>query len=104
MDDGLELKVSKTSVLPKGVTQQVAFYAAHIINDSPVLTYLTGDVLLVSFCPAGLVGIGVSIDTDAFVQKLVVDTCNGFGVTFNDSSSLAFYCHQKKRLVTLHCA
>jgi hypothetical protein len=37
----LELNVSKTSVLPKGVTQQAAFDAAHnIIHVTPVLTHL----------------------------------------------------------------
>ena len=46
-DAGLELNVSKTSVLPKGVTQQAAFDAAHsIINNSPALTQLRGDVSL----------------------------------------------------------
>ena len=55
-----ELNVSKTSVLPKGVTQQAAFDAAHnIINVIPTLTHLSGDVLLVSFCPESFVGIGV---------------------------------------------
>jgi hypothetical protein len=48
-DAGLELNVSKTSVLPKGVTQQAAFDAAHsIINNSPALTQLRGDVSLAS--------------------------------------------------------
>ena len=35
-DAGLELNVSKTSVLPKGVSQQVAFDAAHIISSTSV--------------------------------------------------------------------
>ncbi len=69
-DAGLELNVSKTSVLPKGVTQQAAFDAAHnIINASPTLSHLSGDVLLASFCPEGFVGIGVPIGTGAFVQN-----------------------------------
>ena len=59
-DAGLDLNVSKTSVLPKGVTQQAAFDVAHnIINASPSLTHLSGDVSLASFCPEGFVGIGV---------------------------------------------
>ena len=50
-DAGLELNVSKTSVLPKGVTQQAAFDVANnIINTSPALTHLNGDVLLACFC------------------------------------------------------
>ena len=61
-DAGLELNVSKTSVLPKGVTQQATFDAVHnIIKASPTLTHLSGDVLLASFCPEGFVGIGVPI-------------------------------------------
>ena len=70
------MNVSKTSVLPKGVTQQAAFEVAHnIINASPTLTHLSGDVSLASFCPAGFVGIGLRIRTDAFVQKFVATTC-----------------------------
>jgi hypothetical protein len=34
-----------------------------------------GDVLLVSFCPEGFVGIGVPIGSDVFVQNFVVKTC-----------------------------
>ncbi len=61
-DSGLELNVSKTSVLSKGVTQETVFDVAHnIINTSPNLTHLNGDVLLTSFCPEGFVGIGVFI-------------------------------------------
>jgi hypothetical protein len=75
-DAGLELNVSKTSVLPKGVTQQAAFDAAqNIIQATPTLTHLTGDVVLASFCPEGFVGIGVPIGTDAFVQNFVAKTC-----------------------------
>jgi hypothetical protein len=42
-DAGLELNVSKTSILPKGVTQQVAFDVAQgiITTTSPVLTHLS---------------------------------------------------------------
>ena len=75
-DAGLELSISKTAVLPKAVSQQAAFDAAHnIINASPTLTHLSGDVLLASFCPAGFVGIGVPIGTDAFVRNFVAKTC-----------------------------
>jgi hypothetical protein len=75
-DAGLELNVSKTSVLPKGVTQQVAFDVAHsIINNRPVLTQLRGDVSLASFCPEGFIGIGVPIGTDDFVRNFVAKTC-----------------------------
>jgi hypothetical protein len=60
-DTGLDLNVSKTSVLPKGTTQQTVFDVSHnIINVSHTLTHLHGDVSLVSFCPEGFVGIGVS--------------------------------------------
>jgi hypothetical protein len=55
-DAALDLNVSKTSVLLKGVTQQAAFNVAHnIINASPTLTHLSGDVSLASFCPEGFV-------------------------------------------------
>ena len=46
-----------------------------IINTSPTLTHLNGDVLLSSFCPEGFVGIGVSIGVDAFVYNFVAKTC-----------------------------
>jgi hypothetical protein len=54
-DAGLELNVSKTSVLPKGVTQQAAFDAAHnIIHASPALMLFSPlsvlKVSLVSVC------------------------------------------------------
>jgi hypothetical protein len=40
-DAGLDLNISKTSVLPKGVTQQAAFDVAHsFIDNNPVLTPL----------------------------------------------------------------
>jgi hypothetical protein len=51
---GLDLNISKTSVLPKGVTQQAAFHVSHsIINNSPALTPLNADISLASFCPEG---------------------------------------------------
>ena len=74
-DAGLELNVFKTSVLPKGITQQSAFDEVHNINTRPTLTHLNRDVLLVSFCQGGSVGIGVPIGTDAFVQKIVANMC-----------------------------
>jgi hypothetical protein len=50
-DAGLEINVSKTSILPpKGVTQQVAFDVAQgIITASPDLTHLSDDLALASF-------------------------------------------------------
>ena len=75
-DAGLKLNVNKTSVLPKGVSQQAAFDVAQkIIQATPTLTHLSGDVALGSFCPEGFVGIGVPIGTDAFVQNFVAKTC-----------------------------
>jgi hypothetical protein len=69
-DAGLELAVSKTSVLQKGVPQQAAFEAAQtIINASPTLPHHSADLLLASFCPEGFVGSGVPIGTDAFVRN-----------------------------------
>jgi hypothetical protein len=75
-DAGLDLNISKTSILPKGVTQQAAFDVAHrIINDNSALTPLNADVSLASFCPEGFIGISVPIGTDAFVRNFVVKTC-----------------------------
>ena len=52
------------------------FDAAHsIINNSPALTQLRGDVSLASFCPEGFIGIGVPIGTDAFVRNVVAKIC-----------------------------
>ncbi len=75
-DAGLELNVSKTSILPKGVTAQAAFEMARtIMQATPTLTYFTNEVLLDSFCPEGLIAIGVSIGTDAFVRSFMTKTC-----------------------------
>ena len=75
-DAGLELNVSKTSILPKGTTAQAAFdVAQNIIQATPTLAHLSGDVLLASFCSQGFVGIGVPIGTDTFVQNFVAKTC-----------------------------
>ena len=53
-DAGLELNVAKTSVLPKGVSQQAAFdVAQNIIQATPTLFHLSGDVTIGSFCPEG---------------------------------------------------
>ena len=49
-DAGLELNVSKTSILPKVIKQQTVFDVAHsTLAASPVLTQVHGDVSLVSF-------------------------------------------------------
>ena len=75
-DAGLELNVSKTSILPKGITSQAAFDMAQtIMQATPTLAHLSNDVLLDSFCPEGFIGIGVPIGTDAFVQSFVAKTC-----------------------------
>jgi hypothetical protein len=76
-DDGLEINVSKTSILPsKGVTVQVAFDMTQTIMQAiPNLVHLSSDVLLDSFCPECFIGIGVPIDTDAFVQSFGSKTC-----------------------------
>ena len=61
-DAGLELNVSKTVILLKGITQQSAFDVVHsILTTSPALTHLTADVVLASFCPGGFVRIGESV-------------------------------------------
>ena len=74
-DAGLDLNVGKTSVLPKGVTQQTVFdETQYIIQATPTLTHLSGDMLFTSFVPEGFVGIGVSIGTD-FIRNFVTKTC-----------------------------
>jgi hypothetical protein len=75
-----------------------------IFPDRPVLTQLSGDVSLVSFCPEGLIGIGVPIGNDAFDgwdtpskvwTHMVLHLSyieGGFGVTFNDvTKDTVFY-------------
>jgi hypothetical protein len=58
------------------ITQQAAFdVAQNLINSSPSLATLSGNVALASFCPEGFVDIGVPIGTHAFVQKFVAKTC-----------------------------
>ena len=53
-DAGLELIVSKTSILPKGTTAQAAFDMAQtIMQATPSLAHLTNDLLVDSFCPEG---------------------------------------------------
>jgi hypothetical protein len=75
-DTGLELNVSKTSILPKGTTTQAVFDMTQtIIQETPTLAHLTNDVLLDSFCPEGFIGIDVPIGTDAFVRSFVAKTC-----------------------------
>ena len=75
-DVGLELNITKTSILPKDTSQQAVFDVAHsIIAASPALTQLSGDISLDSFCPEGFIGIGVPIGTDVFVQNFVAKTC-----------------------------
>ena len=49
--------------------------AHNIIDTSPGLTHLMTDVVLVSFCPEGFVGIGVTIVPDVFVRNFVFKTC-----------------------------
>ena len=61
-DVDLELNVLKTSCM---------FDVVHkIINASPTLSYLSRDVLLVSFCPEGFVGIGVPIGSCVLYRVL----------------------------------
>jgi hypothetical protein len=46
-DDDLDLNVSKTSVLPKGVTQQNVFDVTHnIIIPNPTLSHLIGHLII----------------------------------------------------------
>jgi hypothetical protein len=71
-DAGLELNVSKTSILPKGTTAQAAFDMAQTIMQATAsLAHLRNDFLVDSCCPEGFIGIGVPIGTDAFVQNFV---------------------------------
>jgi hypothetical protein len=70
-DAGLEFNISKSSILPKSVTDQAAFDIVRtIMQTTPTLTHLTNEVLLDSFCPEGFIGIGVPIGTDALYGVL----------------------------------
>ena len=54
-DAGLQLNVSKTSILPKGTTQEAVFDVANsFIAVSPALTQLSGDVSLASLSTGAL--------------------------------------------------
>ncbi len=54
-DAGLQLNVSKTSMLRKGSTQQAVLDVAHsFIAASPALTQLSGDVSLASLSTGAL--------------------------------------------------
>jgi hypothetical protein len=63
---------------------------------SPTLTPLHVDVFLASFCPKGLVGIGVHIGTDVFVRNFVTKTCRAIidDVEKLDSIQDGFIHHQ----------
>ena len=75
-DARLDLNVSKTCILPKGISQQASCNVAQQkINSSPTLATISGNVSLASFCPEGFVGIDVPIVVDD-VEKLVT-----FGAT-----------------------
>jgi hypothetical protein len=53
-DAGLDLNVSKTSFLPKGLSKDDAFdVAQNFINNNPTPATLSGNVSLASFCPTG---------------------------------------------------
>ncbi len=71
-DAGLELNVAKTSILPKGVTDQAVFDIAQTIMQATAsLAHLRNDFLVDSFCPEGFIGIGVPIgDIIDDVEKL----------------------------------
>jgi hypothetical protein len=49
--------------------------AQTIMQATPSTAHLSNDVLLDSFCPEGLVGIGVPIGTDVFVRSFAAKTC-----------------------------
>ncbi len=75
-DAGLELNVSKTSILPKGTTAQTAFDMTEtIMETTPRLVRLSNDFLVDSFCPEGFIVIDVPFGTDAFVRSFVSKTC-----------------------------
>jgi hypothetical protein len=83
-DDGLELNVSKTSILPKGITTQAVFDMAQtIMQATPSLAHLSNDFLVDSFCPEGFIGIGVPIGTDPGKKNLFFHPvpCKLYGYT-----------------------
>ena len=76
-DSGLDLNVSKTTILPKGTSQQSVFDVAQnmtlgtVVNTNPTLSVLSGNVSLASFCPEGARGLNrhrlPSDGTNAFI-------------------------------------
>jgi hypothetical protein len=75
-DAGMDLNVSKTSILNKHITQQSVFDVSYrFITASPALTQFSGDITLVSFCPEGFIGIGVVVGTDRISCPLIVVSC-----------------------------
>jgi hypothetical protein len=83
-DAGLELNVSKTSILPKGVTVQAAFDMAQtIMQATSSLSHLRNDFLVDSFFPEGFIGIGVPIGTDPGKKNLFFHPvpCKLYGYT-----------------------
>ncbi len=72
-DTGMDLNVSKTSILNEHITQQSVFDVVYrFIAVIPALTQLSGDITL---GPEGFIGIGVAIGTDASVRNFVAKTC-----------------------------
>jgi len=69
-----EQTCSKTTILPKAITQAIFDVAHGFINDTPSLTQFGDEVSLDSFCPDGFVGIGVPIGTDTFLNQFVSKT------------------------------
>ena len=69
-----EQPCSKTTILPKAITQAIFDVAHGFINDTPPLTQFGDEVSLDSFCPDGFVGIGVPIGTETFLNQFVSKT------------------------------
>ena len=75
-DAALDFNMFKTNILVKGISAQAAHAAAHRhIATHPALNTFSNSLALNVFTDEGLVGLGVPLGTDDFVQNFVRDKC-----------------------------
>jgi hypothetical protein len=75
-DTALDFNMFKTNILVKGISAQTAHADAHCHTTSnPALNTFNTSLPLDVFSDEGLVGLGVPLGTDDFVQNFVRDKC-----------------------------
>ena len=76
LDAGLDMNVPKTTILTKSMTPDACLAAANkVIAHDPTLSSLQGCLTSSMFSSEGMVGLGVPIGTDSFVQDFVAAKC-----------------------------